>query len=170
MQLPLRGSCGRLFRRLLLIIRKSDDDYRADAVVHAVIANAAEPSLGGALGGTNATAAHDDGAQSEPFNFQAEPLLHVVVLDDMDLEWDAAVGERLSEIGGLGGGESGEVVLALLVGLLGVVGGGGVGEVDGAPVGAVEYGGGADVEEDDGVAGAEVVVDGPSDSVGRLVA
>ena len=138
--------------------------------MHAVVADAPEPPFRGPAHRPDPAAPHDDGAQSEPFNLQAEPLLHVVVLDDVDLEGDAGVGERLSEKGGLGGGEGGEVVLALLVGLLGVVGGGGVGEVDGAPVGAVEYGGGADVEEDDGVAGAEVVVDGPSDCVGRLVA
>ncbi|KAF3956520.1 hypothetical protein CMV_018360 [Castanea mollissima] len=37
-------------------------------------------------------------------------------------------------------------------------------------VGAVEDAGGADVEEDDMVAGAEVVLDGPFDGVGTLIA
>ena len=43
------------------------------------------------------------------------------------------------------------------------------GEVNGAPVGAEKDGGWADVEEDDGVAGADVVVDSPTDGVGALV-
>lgn len=40
----------------------------------------------------------------------------------------------------------------------------------GAPVGAVEDGGGADVDESDGVARAEVILDGPADGEGALVA
>ena len=38
-----------------------------------------------------------------------------------------------------------------------------------SPVGAVEHGGGAHVEEDDGVAGPEVVLHGPADGLGGLV-
>lgn len=38
-----------------------------------------------------------------------------------------------------------------------------------APVGAEEDGGGGHVDEDDGVSGAEVVVDGPADGEGGLV-
>lgn len=40
----------------------------------------------------------------------------------------------------------------------------------GAPVGAVEAGGGTDVEQDHGVSRAEVILDGPADGVGALVA
>ncbi|KAK8447389.1 hypothetical protein SEVIR_8G063050v4 [Setaria viridis] len=43
------------------------------------------------------------------------------------------------------------------------------GDRDGAPVGAVEHGGGADVEQHDGIPGAEVVLDGPLDGEGGLV-
>nr|GLL28814.1 Os07g0551501 [Ipomoea trifida] len=44
------------------------------------------------------------------------------------------------------------------------------GEVDGAPIGAVEHGGGADVEQDHGVARSEVVLDRPLHGVRALVA
>nr|GMD11450.1 nitric oxide synthase-interacting protein [Ipomoea batatas] len=44
------------------------------------------------------------------------------------------------------------------------------GEVDGAPIGAVEDGGGADVEQDHGVARSEVVLDRPLHGVRALVA
>lgn len=55
---------------------------------------------------------------------------------------------------------------------MGVVvgGGGGRGEVAGPPVGAVEDGGGADVDEGDRVAWSEVVLEGPLHYEGAFVA
>ncbi|GJN32669.1 hypothetical protein PR202_gb21189 [Eleusine coracana subsp. coracana] len=145
--------------------------------MHAVVADAAEPPLAGPASGAEPFAPHDDGAEAEPLNLEAEALLHVVVLDDVDLVGDPGVLERPGEVLGLGRGEGGEVVLHPDGGGLGVVAavGGRVrverrdGEVGAAPVRAVEDGGGADVEEDDGVPGAEVVVDGPAHGVRRLV-
>lgn len=99
-----------------------------------------------------------------------------MVLDDVDLVGNLSLLQGAGEIAGLGGGEGVEIVLEVLLG--GVVRGvgveeevvvGGEGEVGGAPVGPEEDGGRADVEEDDGVAGADVVVDGPADGVGALV-
>jgi len=77
--------------------------------------------------------------------------------------------ERLGEISSLGSSKSVEIILKLLLRLSVDTFRVGGGEVDAAPIGAVEDGGGADVEEDDGVAGANVVVNGPLDSEGALV-
>jgi hypothetical protein len=157
------------------IIRVTHHYHGADTVVHTVVTDAAEPTLVAPPRGAEPFAPHDDGAEAEPLDLEAEALLHVVVLDDVDLVGDPGVLERPGEVLGLGRGEGGEVVLHPDRGGLGVVLGGGRvrvrrrdGEVGAAPVGAVEDGGGADVEEDDGVPGAEVVVDGPAHGVRRL--
>ncbi len=47
----------------ILLVGEANDDDGADAVVHAVVADAAEPGLGGAAGGAEAAAAHDYSAQ-----------------------------------------------------------------------------------------------------------
>ncbi|KAB8100084.1 hypothetical protein EE612_030458, partial [Oryza sativa] len=167
------------------IIRVAHDHDGADAVVHAVVADAPEPPFARPARGAEAAAAHDHGGQAEALGLEAEALLHVVVLDYVDLEGDLRGDERLRQVLRLGGGEGVEVLLPLLLGLLGLVARGGVGvgvlggvgggvvvvdgDGDGAPVGAVEHGGGADVEEHDGVARAEVVLHGPLDGEGGLV-
>jgi hypothetical protein len=166
------------------IIRVAHNHHGADTVVHAVVTDAPEPPFAGPARGAEATAAHDQGGQAEALGLEAEALLHVVVLDDVDLEGGLRDDERLREVLRLGGGEGVEVLLPLLLGLLGLLLGGrgarralgdvGVGVVvdgdrDGAPVGAVEHGGGADVQQHDGVPGAEVVLDGPLDGKGGLV-
>lgn len=108
-----------------------------------------------------------------------------MVLDDVDLVRNLSLLQGLGEISSLGSREGIKVVLELLLDVslgrssrfvsaavvvqrLNII----VrvdGEVDGAPVGAEEYGSGADVEEDDGVSGTEIVVDRPTDGVGTLV-
>ena len=165
----------------VLIVGIADDNDGADAVVHAVVADAAEAAVAAAANGAEAPAPHDDGAEAETLDLEAEALLHVVVLHDVDLVRDLRVAQRLSEIGGLRCRERVEIILQLaLVLVAAVVGGNGDeflvgsgvgvdGEVDGAPVGAEEDVGGADVEEDHGVAGADVLLDGPADGVGALV-
>jgi hypothetical protein len=161
------------------VIREAHHHNGADTVVHAVVADAAEPALAGPPRGAEALAPHDDGAEREALDLEAEALLHVVVPDDVDLVGDAGVLERAGEVVGLGGREGVVVVLHPARGggglavAVAVLGGGGArvgeGDVDGAPVGAVEHGGGAHVEQDDGVPGAEVVGDGPAHGVGGLV-
>ena len=170
----------------ILIFGIADDDDGTDAVVDAVIADAAEPTVVvAAANGAESPASHDDSAESEPLDLEAKPLLHVVILHDVDLVGDLRLLQRPRQIGGFRGGERVEIVLQLLLIVggrrRGRGGGGGYiigvavevgrgnGEVDRAPVGAEEDGGGADVEEDDGVAGSDVVVDGPAYSVSRLV-
>ena len=74
--------------------------------------------------------------------------------------------ERLREVMRLGGGKGVEVLLLLLLGLLGLLLGGrglrrALGDVgvrvfvdkdrNGAPIGTVEHGGGADVQQHDGI-------------------
>ena len=146
-------------------------------MMYTVIADAAETRLGGAFGGrAEATAAHDNSAEPEPLDLEAEPLLHVVVLHDVDFEGDLSLDQGLSQRVGLRSREIVQLVLELPLLGLGVEGRIGIlililGRNGGAaPVGAVEDAGGADVEEDDVVAGAEVVLDGPFDGVGTLVA
>ena len=166
------------------IIRVAHNHHKAGAVVHAVVADAPEPPFPDPARGAEAAAAHDQGGQAKALGLEAEALLHVVVLDDVDLEGDLRADERLREVLRLGGGEGVEVLLPLLLGLLGLLLGGrgarralgdvGVGVVvdgdrDGAPVGAVEDRGGAHVEQHDGVPGAEVVLHGPLDGEGGLV-
>ncbi|BAT02053.1 Os07g0551501, partial [Oryza sativa Japonica Group] len=162
------------------IVGETHHHHGAHTVVHAVIADASKPPLAGPPGGAEALAPHDDRAEPKPLHLEAEPLLHVVILDDVDLVGDPGVLERLGQVVGLGRGEGVEVVLHLAGrGLSVVLGrrrvaarvrvGGGEGEVDGAPVGAVEHGGGADVQQYNGVPGAEVVGDGPADGVRGLV-
>nr|GLL24039.1 hypothetical protein CR513_39626 [Ipomoea trifida] len=116
----------------------------------------------------------DENASShyDPLNFQAQSLLHVVVLHDMDLERNIRVHQRLRHVVGLSSGEIVEIVLDLLLSLL-VAGGGGLGvdgEIDGAPISAVEDGGRPDVEEDYGVAWTEIILDRPLHGVSALIA
>lgn len=150
----------------VLFIGKPDDDDRTDAVVNAVVTDTAEPGTGAPLSSSEAAAAHNDGDEAEPLDLQAEPLLHVVVLDYVDLVGDSSLFQGLGDVVGFGDREIVEIDLELL--LRGLVLGNG--DVGGAPIGAVEDAGGADVEEDDGVAGAEVVLDGPIDGKGALIA
>ncbi|KAI8557716.1 hypothetical protein RHMOL_Rhmol04G0031300 [Rhododendron molle] len=88
-----------------------------------------------------------------------------MILHYMDLKRNPRLHKRLRHVIGFRHRERVELVLELLLRLLVDDG-----EVYGAPIGAVEDGGGADVEEDDGVAGAEVLADGPLDGEGALVA
>ena len=85
-----------------------------------------------------------------------------MIFDDADLEGDAVIDQGLGQSLRLGGGERVEVSFRPLRRLLR--------EVNGAPVGAVEDAGGADVEEDHGVPGAEVVFDRPSHGIRTLIA
>lgn len=159
----------------VIVIGITNHNNRADTVMYTVIADAAETRLGGAFGGrAEATAAHDNSAETEPLDLEAEPLLHVVVLHDVDFEGDLSLDQGLSQRVGLRGREIVQLVLELALLGLGVEGRIGIlvqGRNGGAaPVGAVEDAGGADMEEDHVVAGAEVVLDGPFDGVGTLVA
>ena len=163
--------------RRVIVIGITNHNNRADTVMYTVIADAAETRLGGAFGGrAEATAAHDNSAEPEPLDLEAEPLLQVVVLHDVDFEGDLSLDQGLSQGVGLRSREIVQLVLELALLGLGVEGRIGIlililGRNGGAaPVGAVEDAGGADVEEDDVVAGAEVVLDSPFDGVGTLVA
>ena len=165
--------------RRVIVIGITNHNNRADTVMYTVVADAAETRLGGAFGGrAEATAAHDNSAEPEPLDLEAEPLLQVVVLHDVDFEGDLSLDQGLSQGVGLRSREIVQLVLELALLGLGVEGrigililGLGLGRNGGAaPVGAVEDAGGADVEEDDVVAGAEVVLDGPFNGVGTLVA
>ena len=90
-----------------------------------------------------------------------------MIFHDVDLERDARLDKRGRQRLRLRGGEGVEIVFQLLLGFRG-----GVlrGRNEGAPVGAVEDACGAHVQDDDGVAGAEVVLDRPLDGEGALVA
>ena len=165
--------------RRVIVIGITNHNNRADTVMYTVIADAAETRLGGAFGGrAEATAAHDNSAEPEPLDLEAEPLLQVVVLHDVDFEGDLSLDQGLSQGVGLRSREIVQLVLELALLGLGVEGrigililGLGLGRNGGAaPVGAVEDASGADVEEDDVVTGAEVVLDGPFNGVGTLVA
>ena len=163
--------------RRVIVIGITNHNNRADTVMYTVIADAAETRLGGAFGGrAEATAAHDNSAEPEPLDLETEPLLQVVVLHDVDFEGDLSLDQGLSQRVGLRSREIVQLVLELALLGLGVEGRIGIlilglGRNGGAaPVGAVEDAGGADVEEDDVVAGAEVVLDGPFNGVGTLVA
>ena len=83
----------------------------------------------------------------------------------MDLIRKPTLLQGFRQIRDLGGSEGVEVLLARLKGgriLRGFEG-------ERSPVGAVEDGGWGDVEEDDGVSGADVVVHGPADGEGAFV-
>jgi len=157
------------------IIRVAHNHHKAGAVVHAVVTDASKLPFPDPARGAEAAAAHDQDRQAEALGLKAEAFLHVVVLD-VDLEGDLRDDERLREVMRLGGGEGVEVLLPLLLGLLGgrglrhALGDVGVGvfvdgDWDGAPIGTVEHGGGADVQQPP----VEVVLDGPLDGEGGLV-
>nr|GLL38390.1 hypothetical protein CR513_39626 [Ipomoea trifida] len=130
----------------ILLVRIPDNHNRTNAMPNTVIT---------------------DASKSAVVSFP-KPLLHVVVLHDVDFERNLRVHQRLSQIGGLSDGESVEIVLQLLLRLLVVSVDDG--EVNRSPVGAVEHRGGADVDENHGVARAEVLVHRPLDSEGGLIA
>jgi hypothetical protein len=163
----------------ILIFGIPHHDDRTDAVVDAVVANAAESTVAAAASRTKPSAPHDHRIQAKPLDLQAQPLPHVVVLHDVDLVRDLRLPKRPREIGDLRRRERVEVVLQLLVRRFGARGGvgavaaihvrGGDREVNRAPVSAEEDRGGADVEEDHGVSGSDVVIHGPAHGVGRLV-
>ena len=94
----------------------ADDDDGTDAVVDAVIADAAEPTvIVAAMNGAESPASHDDSTESEPLDLEAQPLLHVVILHDVDLVGDLRLPQRPCQIGGFQSGERVEIVLQLLL-------------------------------------------------------
>ena len=94
----------------------ADDDDGTDAVVDAVIADAAEPTvIVAAVNGAESPASHDDSTESEPLDLEAQPLLHVVILHDVDLVGDLRLPQRPRQIGGFQSGERVEIVLQLLL-------------------------------------------------------
>lgn len=145
-------------------------------MVNAVIAYAAEPSLGASFGGAEAAAPHDDSAETQPLHLQAKPFLHVVVFHYVDFERDLSLHQRLSHVCRFHACEGVEVVLQLplrfFCGVCVRRNGAGVpeAEVNAAPVGTIEYARGPYVEEDHGVSGTEIVLHCPSDGEGTLVA
>ena len=80
---------------VVVLLGVTHDHNGTHAMVHAVIADTAEPSFGGSLGGAEAAASHDDGAEPEALHFQTQPLLHVVVLHNVDLERYLRLHQRL---------------------------------------------------------------------------
>jgi hypothetical protein len=154
-------------RDSLGLLGEPDNNNGADAMANTIIADTPEPALAIPLGGPEASAPHDDGIDAKPLDLEADPLLHVVVLDDVNLEGDVALHQRLSKIRGLGGRESIEVVFELLMGFLV---GGVDGKIDGAPVGSVEDAGRAYMEENDVVTGSEIVQHRPFHGERALVA
>lgn len=94
----------------------ADDDDGTDAVVDAVIADAAEPTvIVAAMNGAESPASHDDSTESEPLDLEAQPLLHVVILHDVDLVGVLRLPQRPRQIGGFQSGERVEIVLQLLL-------------------------------------------------------
>lgn len=175
---------------IIPVLRIANNNNRADTVVNTVIADASKLPVATTADGAKPAAPHDDSAESKTLNLETETLLHVMVLHDVDLVRNLRVAYRLRDIGGLGGGEGVEVILQLplaqavaataTAGVVVVVVDGGEsfllgvrvgvdGEVDGAPIGAEEDVGRADVEEDHGVAGADVVLYGPAYSVRAFI-
>lgn len=153
---------------VVLLIRISHDNNRTDAMPHTVIANTAKPPIASSLCCPKSPAPHDHSTQSKSLNLQTEPLLHIMILHNVDFERDLRVHKRLRQIGRLRSGEGVEIIFQLLLRLLVV----GVddGEVHGAPVSTVEDGSGAHVEQNNSISGAEVVMDGPLDGESRFVA
>ena len=85
----------------ILIFGIADDDDGTDAVVDAVIADAAEPTVVvAAANGAESPASHDDSAESEPLDLEAKPPLHVVILHDVDRVGDLRLLQRPRQIGG----------------------------------------------------------------------
>lgn len=83
----------------------------------------------------------------------------------MDLKRNIPLHQRLGQVISFGSGEAIKIIFELLLGFF-------IGDcyVDGTPIGAVENGGGTDVKEDDGVARPEIILNGPFDGVGTLIA
>ena len=163
----------------VLVFGVPHHDDRTDAVVDAVVADAAESTVAAAARRTEPPAPHDHRIQAESLDLQAQPLPHVVILHDVDLVRDLRLPQRPRDIGGLRSSERVEVLLQLLLRHLGSRGGddavavvhirGGDREVNGAPVGPEEDRSGTDVEEDHGVAWSYIVIHSPAHGVGRLV-
>ena len=100
----------------ILIFGIADDDDGTDAMVDAVIADAAEPAVVvAAANGAESAASHDNRTESEPLDLEAKPLLHVVILHDVDLVGDLRLLQRPRQIGGFQSGERVEIVLQLLL-------------------------------------------------------
>lgn len=172
---------------IIPVLRIANNNNRAHTVVNTVIADATKLPVATTADGAKSAAPHDDSAESKTLNLETETLLHVMVLHDVDLVRNLRVAYRLRDIGDLRGGEGVEVILQLplaravaAAGVVVVVVDGGEsfllrvrvgvdGEVDGAPIGAEEDVGRADVKEDHGVAGADVVLYGPAYSVRAFV-
>ena len=94
----------------------ADDDDGTDTVVDAVIADAAEPTfIVAAMNGAESPASHDDSTESEPLDLEAQPLLHVAILHDVDLVGDLRLPQRPRQIGGFQSGECVKIVLQLLL-------------------------------------------------------
>lgn len=151
----------------LLLIRIPHNHHRAHTVPHAVITNASKPAIITLSSSPKPTAPHNHSAQPKPLDLQAKPLLHIMIFHNVYLKRNLGVHERLGQIRGLGGGKCIEIILQLLLRLL-------VlrvhdGEVNGTPIGTVENRSRTDVDENDGVPRAEVVVNGPLDGEGGLV-
>ena len=66
------------------IIREADHHDWTNTVMHTVIADTPETALAAPPGGAEAPTSHDDRAEAKPLDLQAEALLHVVVLHDVD--------------------------------------------------------------------------------------
>ena len=100
----------------ILIFGIAEDDDGTDAVVDAVIADAAEPTVVvAAANGAESPASYDDSAESEPLDLEAKPLPHVVILHDVDLVGDLRLLQLPRQIGGFRGGERVEIILQLLL-------------------------------------------------------
>ena len=100
----------------ILIFGIANDDDGTDAVVDAVIADAVKPTVIVAkVNGAKSPASHDDRTESEPLDLEAQPLLHVVILHDVDLVRDLHLPQRPRQIGGFQSGECVEIVLQLLL-------------------------------------------------------
>lgn len=155
---------------IVFIIGIPDHNDRTNAMMHAIVTDTPQFAVTPSLLSTKTPAPHDHSAQTQPLNLQTEPLPHIMVLHDVYLVRKSSLLQRPRQISGFGGGERVEIVLQLFL----VLYVGGVFAVDlllreRAPVGAEEDGSGRHVDEDDGVAGAKVVVDGPADGEGGLV-
>ncbi|RDX79893.1 hypothetical protein CR513_39626, partial [Mucuna pruriens] len=164
----------------ILVIGIANNNDRADTMVDTIITDTPELAVVAAAHGAEAAAPHDDGAEAEPLHLQTQPLLHVVILHDVDLERNLRLAQGLREIRGLRRRERVEVILQLPLAVV-VVAVDGVdglligvrvgidGQIDGAPIGAEEDVCRADVEEDHGIPRTDVVLHGPAHRVGALV-
>lgn len=143
-------------------------------MMNAVITDASKPAIATPTLGAVPSAAHDDGAETEALDLETEPLPHVVVLHYVDLVGNLSVPQRLREISHLSRCESVKVLFHLLLawllllsrrGLRGLV----VMERKRTPVGPEQDGGRGDMDDDNSITRAKVIVNGPADGKGTLV-